>query len=326
MPSKDKASAKVKEVKDTKKTKVKVEEKPKKSVKSKDSKSKDAKKNKYADVEKGDAPNKATAFSGLTFNVSESRKWLKEYLSRYKVEKKRKNTAGVAKSVHEPVKIKSAHFAITAADQVLCLSLVSLADKKSKKATAGLRTVTEEILMDSMRASKDFMFAFGKWLDAYSSQDNYSKQLGLTKDIIVKFIEKFLNSGDTSLHIDDQCFNLLSYILLKHRIVMAETAFQMVSYANKSSVDGKSILYAIKTMHTGGLCKDITKKIEEVMSIINGSKKSNGSDSDDSKGDKPKKKSDKSEKGGKKESDDENDEEEKSEAESSSSDESDDGE
>jgi len=266
---------------DSKKTAVKVEEKAPKKVNSKsDAGEKDSKKkstsegekrtNKYADVEKGDCPNKATAFAKLYFNVKSAHKWMNEYYTKYTIEKK-KSKDDEGNESDGKVKILNSHYALTAADQVICLSLVNLASEKSKKATAGLYTITEENMLDNIKMNKDFNYTFGRFLDSYDSLGNYSPQMGLSKKAVMEFIETYaFNGGNTNINLDPRAFNLLMYIMLKNRILLAETAFQMILYAKKSSIDDRAILCAIKTIYTGQLGSTLYKKVEDVSKIVRG--------------------------------------------------------
>ena len=334
---------------DAKKTSVKVEEKAPKKVnskdkekekqkESKDTKGKDTKKsdkddkekrpNKYADIEKGDCPNKATAFAKLHFNVGSAKKWLNEYFKRYTVEKKKKEDKDA--ETDSKVKILNSHFALTAADQLICLSLVNLAGEKSKKAAAGLYTITEENMMDNIKMSKDFNYTFGRFLDSYDCHGNYAPQMGLKKETVLEFIEKYaFNGGNSNINLDGQAFNFLMYIMLKNRILLAETAFQMIVYARKSSIDDRAILCAIKTIYTGQLGNSIYKKVEDVSKIVRGmavekdEKESTKKGSKDSKSSKDgKKKSDKTDdkkKGKSKKDESESDEESDAESEEDAS-------
>ena len=278
---------------DTKKTSVKVEEKNPKKVNSKDAKKdtkgKDVKKsdkkgdandgekrpNKYAEIDKGDCPNKATAFAKLYFNVKSVQKWMNEYFKKYSIEKKKSST-DTKKDDEDAendgkVKILNSHFAMTAADQVVCLSLVNLAAAKSKKAAAGLYTITEENMLDNIKMSRDFNYTFGRFLDSYDSLGNYAPQMGLSKKTVLEFVEAYaFNGGNSNINLDNQAFNLLMYIMLKNRILLAETAFQMIVYARKSSIDDRAILCAIKTIYTGQLGNDIYKKVENVSKTVRG--------------------------------------------------------
>lgn len=270
--------AKAKESKDKGKSK----SKDKKS--SKNSKSRDKRGNKYANVDKGDCPNKATAFAKLFFNVKTCHKWLAEYYTRYTIKRKPKKDDDSKKTdkdskKNENVKITNAHYILTAVDQVMCLYFVNLAGKRSKKADAGLHTITEESLMDCVKLDKDLKFAFGKYMEGYSQSDNYGKQMTLEKKIVDEFIEKYaFDGGNSNIHIENGAYNFLSYILLKTRIQLAEAAFHMVVFSGRSSVNDKALLAAIKIMFTGELLKSLIKKTEDVSNRVRNIENEKGDD------------------------------------------------
>ena len=179
----------------------------------------------------------------------------------------------------------NAHFALTAADQVVCLALVNLAGAKSKKGEANMWTLTEDNMIDNVKLDKDFNFTFGKYLDSYSTNENYGSQMGLTRDNVTKFIELYaFSGGNSNINIEKQAYNFLMYIMLKNRIQLAESAFQMAVYAGKSSVSDKGILLSTKVMFTGALGKSMHKKIEDVSNRVRRlEKEKKGSEDSESK-------------------------------------------
>jgi hypothetical protein len=238
----------------------------------------DKKKNKYDDVEKGDAPNKPTALAGLTFNVKHVQKWLKEYLNRYSVKTKDKD----GKEVDKKFTILNAHFAISAADHVICLSLVNLVATNSKKSTANLNTITEESMINAVKLDDEFKYTFGRFLDKYDSHESYNAQLtGLEKRVVLDYISSHgFVGGSNSFHFEVGAYNFLTFIMLKNRILLTESAFQMSQYA-KRSLDDRAVMFALKTIYTGKLLQSLYKKVEEVSSNVRGLKKEKDSVKDD---------------------------------------------
>lgn len=297
--------------KPTKKKTDKEDEKPSKkpakksSEKSSDKSSKnksdgaEKRKSKYADVEKGDSPNKQTAYAKLFFNVSPTKKWLNGYYKKYSIEKKKKDDKDKDDEEDKSVRILNSHFALTATDQVVCLSLVNLAAARCKKADAGLYKITEDDMVSSVRNSREFSFTFERFLNSYDNCCDYDAQMQIGKKNVIKFIENFaFEGGNTNVHLDHGAYNFLMYIMLKNRILLAETAFQMVTYARKSSVDDRAIMYSLRVVYNGSLLLSIFKKVEDVSNIIRNIDTSAGSD--DSDGEKTEKGSGKGKKSDKK--------------------------
>ena len=280
----NKSTKKSNKEKEVKKTKVKIEEKSSKKKKESSEKSKDEKRN------------NATLSAKLQFNVKVTQRWLKKFFDneRYYVVKKVKNeeekddkkkTKKVkdVKNTKKPkegteeeeknesymtkVKILYAHFAITAADQVMCLHLVNVAGKKSKKGEAGLYTITEDNMLDAIKDDRDMKYTFSRYLDNYASQDDYTSQMNMKKEDVTNFIEKFSPSGG-NVKIDQGAFNVLMFVMYKNRIQLIETAFHMVVFAGKSSVNDKAVMQSIKTIHVGDLANTMYKKVEDTSKIV----------------------------------------------------------
>jgi len=132
-----------------------------------------------------------------------------------------------------------------------------------------LYEITEEQVLDNVKLNKDFNYTFGRFLDNYDNHENYAPQMGLARDAVTKFIETFaFNGGNSNVSLTDEAFNLLMFVMLKNRILLAETAFQMSQYAKKSSVDDRAILHAIKCHYSGTLFQTVYKKTEEVSRVI----------------------------------------------------------
>jgi hypothetical protein len=294
----------VKDTKDTKDTKKKVV--------------KTEKKDKYADVEKGDAPNKQTAFAKLTFNVQDTKKWLVRYYNGYSEKQKKekkddkdskdsKDSKNKDKKVSKDkdkkdkkkkeevkdeetkgnekpkVKILGAHFILTASDQVICLELVNFASNRAPKGTAGLYTITEDNMLDTVRLNKDLNFTFGRFLDMYDMHADYASQLNLKYSTVSDFIDKFASGGgNTQIKLEHRAFNFLMYVMLKSRILLAETAHEMSKYARKTSVDDRAVLHALNTVYVGELLKTVFKKAEDVHCLVRGKKEKELKDSENS--------------------------------------------
>ena len=91
----------------------------------------------------------------------------------------------------------------------------------------------------------------------------YTKKESAT---VRSFIEK--RSGNNNVQIDKYAYNLLMYLLLMNRVLLAECAFQMSQYAKKNSVDDRGILFSLKTVYSGELLKKFLKKADDTFDII----------------------------------------------------------
>ena len=260
---------------------------------------KEKKPSKYAGVEKGDCPNLATAFAGLHLNVENVKKWLKNHYENYKVERKQKavintstNTSAPVekaptkkgakvvdtpaptddkpKTVSDKVMLNNANFALGAVEHTLCLGLVGLIYNKSKKAGAGLYTLSEQDLLTAIESNRDYNFTFGRLLYGYFPAQNYVSQLLFEKKDLSSYIEKFGFTGGNSTVNISGVLNLIAYLMLQSRTALADVAYWSTIAKRGTTVTDRSILCAIPVVYQGQLRESLYRKCEDVMLKISG--------------------------------------------------------
>lgn len=255
---------------------------------------KDKKPGKYDGVEKGECPNLATAFAGLHLNVERVKAWLKRHYSNYKVERKVKTVTPVvaekvptkkgAKSdgtntvdntprpVSDKVMLNNANFALGAVEHSLCLGLIELIYGKSKKAGAGLYTLSEQDLMTAIEANKDYNHTFGRCMYGYFPSQDYVSQLMFEKKELPTYIEQYgFNGGNSNVNMGG-VLNLIAFLLLQSRTLLADTAYWSTIAKKGTTVSDRSILYAIPVVYQGKLKDLLFRKCEDVMLKISGVK------------------------------------------------------
>jgi hypothetical protein len=145
-------------------------------------------------------------------------------------------------------------------------------------------------MINSVKLDKDFNSTFGRFLDNYDSHETYASQLtGMEKTNekgtgVLDYVSShgFLG-GSNSYHFEAGAYNFLMFIMLKNRILLAETAFQMVQYARKSSVDDRAVSFAVNTVYSGKLRQTLFKKLEEISNLVRGLKGKDEDKDNDSK-------------------------------------------
>jgi hypothetical protein len=244
------------------------------------------------DEEKG--LNKDTKRANLHFNVKSVAKWLKEFYKNHndsvymdflakkkhdRKEKERDNKKDKnndddvdIKTTEMKIKILNAHFAITASEETLCLCLIELFAQKSKKnAFSGLYEITYEQMLNDLTHNNDFNYTFGKYLQKFDLHQLYIGSLYDLKDRkkVDEFIDKYAFKGSGNTHkIESNAHNFIMFLLLQNRIFLAKTAFQMIKYANKTSVDYKSVMLSLDINYQDKLLKTIKANVEEKFRII----------------------------------------------------------
>jgi hypothetical protein len=236
--------------------------------------------------EKREYPNHESESIKSYINTSATKQWMKDFCDRFPLIRKKKvvdesikssdtesddedkDTKKKKKNIVPRIGISRAHCVVSAIDQSMIIALVNMAEQKTKKATAELYTITEEILMDVIRLNKDYNYIFGKYLDNYNSREAYCSQLKIDKKNFQKILTNLAFDGKTNVVVDKSGENFIMFIILTNRIMLTETSFFMAQYAKRMSIDDKAILYATKILYTGHMAKLFYKKVEDVMNIL----------------------------------------------------------
>lgn len=199
------------------------------------------------------------------------------------------------------VPMSGLHYVLTAADQVLCTSLVSLAYDNASKGISGLYEITDEHIRTNIKLNNDFANVFERALSKFEPTQKYITQLIIPEEKLKQFIEKhaFNGGGNTNVHLSKQGFNLLCYIMLQNRIVIARNAYWSMVGCGRRQIKKSMMKCAVNSVHTGPLLRDMIKKIEETLrresgenfdlEEKNGSKDSKKGSSDEKKTKKDKK-------------------------------------
>jgi hypothetical protein len=120
----------------------------------------------------------------------------------------------------------------------------------------------------------------------YDSSQDYAPSLSLKKADVLKFIEKFaFNGGNSDVQLSLDAYNFLMYLLLQNRILLADTAYQLMVHREKASVDFKAFAFGVNIHFKGGLKKSLSKKLDEKYRIckkmnIDAEEKSENNDED----------------------------------------------
>jgi len=168
------------------------------------------------------------------------------------------------------VRIRKAHYVLSGVDEVLCGELAAKSVQRSEKGSAGLYRVTQKNVEDAVLSSPELRFTLERFLAGFTSDCEYFPMIDISKknenkEIITKYMEKA--AGGSIVQFETQAFNIIMYLMLKNRVQVAETAFEMSQYAKKASVDDFAILHAVKTVYTGELLKAMMKRTEDISNI-----------------------------------------------------------
>ena len=197
--------------------------------------------------------NKIVEACGLSFNTNTAKKWMKSYFER----------------VHEPFRVGNAGFSLVAADEVLCIMLSKLAYGRSidVKPVNGLYELTLSNIKDSINLNKDLYYVFDRLIHKYDNGQNYLVEMGMKKQDMITFIEKYgFNGGN--IKIDADALNFICFIIMQNRIMLLDTVFYMATYKQIKTLTDDVIVFAIKINYKNDLARDLTRKVEEVAHIL----------------------------------------------------------
>lgn len=193
---------------------------------------------------------------GLFFEISRTNKWLKTYYSNHIITLKTINGQENAK-----IRIFNVDSVLTAIDQTICLQLISLACEY-----ATTDQITKNDVIDVIKVDKSFNYSFGKFLYCYDSVEPYYEHLNLRKKNILDFLS--VCDIDKNYVIEDDALNFLMFIMLKNRIMVAETSFVLSQHAKKAMVNDRSVLFALKILYIDKLYQDIYENVNRIITLM----------------------------------------------------------
>jgi len=267
--------------------------------------------NRYTHVEKGSAPNKETAWAQLFFNVKNVRKYIKKYLE---------NTHNL-----KDVPMKDFQFSATVVIELFMKVLAENAFKYAKKDNkqANLYVISLENVKRAVKDNLELNQYLGYVTDTFNTKDlDYVNSFAtIAPDTHIKnFIETKLEADQLSFEPD--ALNLLLRLTLYNVNKHIDLANSHREYAQKKSLDFKSLVTANKFLLSGEYQKKCAKKFDSIEAQLpKKHKKSDDNDAndevdeeeaevDEDEDDEDEVKSSKKKKSSKESSDDEDDEDE----------------
>jgi hypothetical protein len=227
--------------------------------------------------------NKATDKAGLSFNVNETKKWIKKQLeiSGHIV----KNMDGKNEVVYDLPKFTGAHIALTAIIESMIMNIMNEAISHLPKDISGLYILSLPALSLPLQLNTHMKRVFLEAIEKFDPDINYSDLFWISKKDIYTYIEK--KYGD-NIKLDARAFNLMCYILVEYASMILKTAHYMMLYAKKKSLDTNSFRYAVLIHTPDAISNIICQKLDDA--VKNTSEKDDDDDSDDEKSKKEDKK------------------------------------
>jgi hypothetical protein len=197
--------------------------------------------------------NKIVEACGLSFSTNTVKKWMKSYFER----------------VHEQLRIGNTSYLLIAVDEILCLKMSALAYGRSidVKPVNGLYELTLNNIKDSINLNKELYYVFDRLKHKYDNGQNYLVDVGIKKQDMIVFIEKYAFGGG-NIKIDSDALNFICFIIMQNRILLLDTVYYLTSYKQIKTLSDDALLYAIKINYKNELARDLLRKAEEVAHIL----------------------------------------------------------
>jgi len=189
------------------------------------------------------AVNQQTASAGLTLSVTAFKAWMKEYLG-------------------QPVKFSGGHIVITAVNETLWRYLIEQTLKEVTKDNAGLYTLTRPAVRNAILLNQDLKYFFGAQFEQFDQDMKYGSQYCIPHKVIAQFINEKCGKN---INYDDPTYQLFVFLLLKASSVLTTTAFEMMQYANRKSIDDRAVLAALKLHFNNDLLHVLRMRAEEAV-------------------------------------------------------------
>ena len=207
------------------------------------------------EVEKTRNLNKMTIKANLNFNVNSFKNWMKQKL---KDDNKMFDNNGTPTLP----KFSGSHIALTAMNEKLCYMILEKVIERLTKDKTGIYNIRFQDLADVIKIEPNLRKNLFVYIDVFDSTLNYKDQYCIDEKTIKKYIDKVFSA---SIDITNDAFNFLVYLLLKSCIRIIDTAFIMIRYANRRSLNPNVILECVSVHFTGVMEHLLRMRIDEAI-------------------------------------------------------------
>lgn len=214
--------------------------------------------------------NKLTIKANLNFNVNSFKNWMKQ-----KMIDDGKLFPKDGKQCLP--KFSGSHVALTAMNEGLCYIILEKTIERITKDKTGLYNITFKDISDVIRVDSDLKKYFGQYMDMYDNTLNYKNQYCISEKVIKKYIDKVFSA---SVDITNNAFNLLVYILIKTCVRIIDTAFIMISFAKKRTMNPNAVLHSVSVHFDGNISHRLKMSIDEAIKLC-GKEANDDCDKDD---------------------------------------------
>ena len=224
-----------------------------------------SKADKLKSIDKGEKANKETAFVGLEINVKPFRTWIKSYFELHG---------------YENMRCINVHYMLATVDQIVAFSLLHDMSDGFKKTKTGMYELNTETMMDRIKLTPHLNHVFGRSIQKYDSQLDYTKQLCIAPKEFDDYINKYVFNDNFRINMNKEAMNFLKYLLVQTNVTLVNTSIIIAETANKS-LNVMAVLASIKIHFTGKLLEDILKKADGIISLLKNKEKQDSEKGED---------------------------------------------
>lgn len=204
--------------------------------------------------------NKLTVEAGLNFNVNTFRQWMKKKLT------DEEKLVGIVDAENNKVpkipKFSGSHVALTALNEKLCYVILERTIKRLSKDKMGLYCIKFNDISDILQVDKELHRDLGVFVDAFDNTLNYKDQYCISEDVIRDYID---NTFGKCISITNDAFNFLVYLLHKSSVRIIDTAYEMIVYAKKMTINPLSIMVSASVHFSGDIKKLLRIRMDEAI-------------------------------------------------------------
>ncbi len=248
--------------------------------------------------------NQATNRAGLSFNVNTTKNWIKKQME--------------VQDLEMP-KFHGAHIGLTAVIESLLMQILNHVNSHLPKDKSSLYKVTLPVLSYNLQLDDNFGKLFRESFITYNPDTNYSEQFWMSKSDITSFIESHWSDN---IQLDIKAYNQLAYLLMRYAITITRTAYYLMSYAGKKTLEPKALRASVQIHTPETLANTILIKLDDAVKNTSSDDDNEDDDDSDEKEEKKSKESSKKKSSKKEVSESESESDDESESESESEDES----
>jgi len=205
--------------------------------------------------------NKATREAGLMFNVNTVKNYVDTF---YK-------TQGLTKP-----KYYGGQVAMTAFLQELSSLLLRNVLKMTQKDQSGMFNVNRGTFMLSVSNNQELRRYYANNMETFNKNSVYVK----SELVEAKEMDELMNTVEKNLKLTPKAYNFFFYLLDTAFTEVLHTANYFIEFAEKKSLDGRAVMYAVQVHFTGDACQSLLSEVSKAMKLSGDDVEMGGKDED----------------------------------------------